>query len=126
MADGPHTAAEVSAELADGFFAVPLGDVGLFFVGFDADVDVLAAKVFLDGFGYVVAVFLGKVVEQFVVVGHGSGFLWGVFCSPYKFRLIPASMMAVISGLSVSCTAQIGRAGKLVFLRLVVNWWYLR
>lgn len=126
VADGSHAAAEVAAELADSFFAVPLGYVGLFFVGFDADVDVLAAEVFLDGFCYVVAEFGCKVIEQFVVVGHYPVFGEGVISSPYKFLLTPASMMAVISGLSVSCTPQMGRAGKLAFLRLVVNWWYLR
>jgi len=55
VADGSHAAAEVAAEFADGFFAVPLGYVGLFFVGFDANVDVLAAKVCLYGFCYWVA-----------------------------------------------------------------------
>jgi hypothetical protein len=55
VADSPHAAAEVTAEFADCFFSVPLGDVCLLFVGFDADVYVLSAEVCLYGFCYLVA-----------------------------------------------------------------------
>lgn len=75
VADGAHRAAEVTAEFADALFAVPFGDVSLFGIGLDADVDVLTAEVFLYGFCYMVTIFGRKEVEQFVVVWHFSGSL---------------------------------------------------
>ena len=47
MADGSHAAPEVTAKFSDGFFAVPLSNVGLLGIGLDANVDVLPAEVFL-------------------------------------------------------------------------------
>ena len=55
VANGAHAASKVSAEFTDCFFAVPLSNVCLLFVGFDADVDVLTAEVCLYGFRYLVA-----------------------------------------------------------------------
>ncbi len=52
MADGSHAATEFTAEFTDTFFTIPFGYVCLFIVRLDADIDILPAKVLLDGFCY--------------------------------------------------------------------------
>lgn len=59
MPDGAHAASQFTAEFTDAFFTIPFGDICLFIVRLDADIDILSAKVLLDGFCYQVAVFSG-------------------------------------------------------------------
>lgn len=117
VADGAHRAPEVTAEFPDALFSVPFGNVGLFGVGLDADVDVLPSKVFLYGLCYVVTMFGREKIKQFVVVWHFPGFCEGVISPSYKIRCIPATMISVISALSSSCTPQTGLAGKRALVR---------
>jgi len=55
VADGAHAAAKFPAEFTNAFLAIPFGDVCLFGIRFDADVDILPSKVLLDGFCNLVA-----------------------------------------------------------------------